>query len=93
MRYEEFKSGISLTRTDITKFLFYPFSAFQEFCPEAILVDEISTKVRIYPPKVILGDRFPQEWYYVLFFAKCHESPVRAFIKKTPISVRRCQGG
>ena len=39
---------------------------------EAILVDEISTKVRIYPPKVITlhqnlqisneKDRFPQEW-------------------------------
>ena len=27
------------------------------------------------------------------FFAKCRESPVLAFRKKTPISVRRCQGG
>ena len=27
------------------------------------------------------------------FFAKCRESPVRAFRKKTPISVRRCRGG
>ena len=27
------------------------------------------------------------------FFAKCRESPVRAFRKKTPISVRRCGGG
>ena len=46
-----------------------------------MLVDEICTKVRIYPPKVIT------------FFAKCRESPVRAFRKKTPISVRRCGGG
>ena len=30
---------------------------------------------------------------YALFFAKCRKSPVRAFRKKTPISVRRCGGG
>ena len=35
-------------------------------------------------------DRFPQEWKSTHFFAKCRESPVRAFRKKTPISVRRC---
>ena len=27
------------------------------------------------------------------FFAKCRESSVRAFRKKTPLSVRRCGGG
>ena len=27
------------------------------------------------------------------FFAKCRESPVRAFRKKTPKSVRRCKAG
>ena len=30
---------------------------------------------------------------YGLFFAKCRDSLVRAFKKKTPISVRRCGGG
>ena len=30
---------------------------------------------------------------YAFFFAKCRESSVRAFRKKTPISVRRCRGG
>ena len=56
---------------------------------EAILVDEISTIVRIYPPKVItkiydflmksLGS--PNNGNICVFFAKCRESLVRAFRK------------
>ena len=30
---------------------------------------------------------------YARFYAKCRESPVRTFRKKTPISVRRCGEG
>ena len=35
----------------------------------------------------------PKNGNILTSFAKCRESPVRAFRKKTPISVRRCQGG
>ena len=35
----------------------------------------------------------PKNGNILAFFTKCRESPVRAFRKKTPISVRRCRGG
>ena len=57
------------------------------YITEAILVDEISTKVRIYPPEVIT-------WHQNLWIS--NEKDRYALLeKKTPISVRRCgeEGG
>ena len=70
---------------------------------QKLFVDENSTTSQNYPPKMInlspkfiispVDYKFPKNVNLRVFLSNCRESLVRAFRKKTPLSVRRPWGG